>query len=325
MSITIMRKLIITSVVTIALVFAADIAFVAPAGATFPGQNGLIALSAPVADISQIFVMNPDGSGQQQLTQGTAAATDPSISPDGKTVVFNQRTATSNKICAMTTGGANLRTLAASGEWPAFSPDGGQVVFVGKKGLWVMNADGSHRRRLTTLGRDTQALLPTYSPNGKMIVFVAHVFVSHPVPSPKDCCQILAVNASGKHLRRLAYTTMPKYMSDWPTCGVSFSPDGKKIVYSAYTKKVGAVGEVLRVMDAAGSNQRLLPGSHGCTWPCFSPDGQQILCENSHSQVCVERTNGTQRSQLTHISGGVGWAPNWGPQALSRTSAGDTQ
>jgi Tol biopolymer transport system component len=284
-------------------------ALAASAGVTFPGRNGLIAFDARVGGHYQIFVMNPDGSGLRPITHGTADRTEPSISPDGRTIVFVQQNATRGEVRAMTTTGAHQRHLASGWcDWPSFSPNSKQVVFTCKNQVWVMNASGSHQRRLTRLGRTTRVWFPTYSPDGKTIVFVAQLFVSQ--SSPKGRCRILAMNADGSHLRRLAYTTGAGYFSDFPTLGISFSPDGKTIAYGAYTNKGVSF---LRVMNSDGSDQRLLPRSYGFTFPCYSPDGRQILSLNSHSQICLASAAGTHWRRLTRVSGGVDWAPNWGP------------
>jgi Tol biopolymer transport system component len=293
-------------IVACALALAAGVVLAASARATFSGPNGRITF----AHGGEIFVMNPDASGLQQLTSGTADCEAPSISPDGKTIVFVHNTPAGSEIRAMTASGANQRHLATGWcGWPSFSPNGKQVVFTCRGQVWVMNATGSHQRRLTPPRGNTERLFPTYSRDGKTIVFVAQVFVSR--SPPRERCEILAMNFDGSHLRRLAYTTGPDYLSDTPTFGFSFSPDGKKIAYSACT----TTSEVLRVMNADGTDQRLLPRSYGFTFPCYSPDGRQILCVNGHSQVSVARADGSRWRQLTHISGGVGWAPNWGPLA----------
>lgn len=55
-----------------------------PASATFPGGNGKIAYS----DRKQIHVINPDGSGHEQLTFGEKLSRSPAWSPDGSKIAF---------------------------------------------------------------------------------------------------------------------------------------------------------------------------------------------------------------------------------------------
>jgi Tol biopolymer transport system component len=305
------HSIVVASILALAL--AAGLVLAASARATFPGRNGLIAFTARVAGpeqrfgTEQIFVMNPDGSGQKQITHGTSFdASGPSISPDGSIIVFAQWTGNTDEIRAMSTTGADSRHLAtAEAKSVCFSPDGRQVAFTCKHQVWVMNADGSHQRRLTALTGLREAWIATYSPNGKTIVIGATDAANKMGP-----CEILAVNADGSHLRRLASTAEPGSYP-WPARGLSFSPDGKKIAYCVYANKT-ETETLIRVMNADGTNQRLLPHSYGFTEPCYSPDGRQILCLNGHHQISVARVNGTHWRQLTHVSGGVGW-PNWGP------------
>jgi hypothetical protein len=62
------------------------------AEATFPGKNGRIAYASydapfPKGD-SEIYTINPDGSGKTQLTNNNTDDLDPSYSPDGKKIVY---------------------------------------------------------------------------------------------------------------------------------------------------------------------------------------------------------------------------------------------
>jgi TolB protein len=314
------KQAIIVVTCVLGLALAAGLVVAASARATFPGRNGLIAFNSEVAAEEQIFVMNPDGSGLKQITHVTAGtqwgAEEPSISPDGRTIVFVQWIGNTVEIRAMTTTGADSRHLATGQcEDPSFSPDGKQVVFVLHGQIWVMNADGTQQRRLTAFtAAEINAmgiLSPSYSPDGRTIVFATSLW--HDTHSPGNHCEILAMNADGSHLRRLAFTTEADYPGG-TTWGVSFSPDGKTIVYGAHTSKDGFL---VRLMNADGSNQRTLPRSYGFIWPSFSPDGRQILCVNGHHQVSVVNADGTHWRRLTHVAGGVYYlytnAPSWGP------------
>nr|WP_246459589.1 PEGA domain-containing protein [Puniceicoccus vermicola] len=110
----------------------------------------------------------------------------PRVSPDGKSLLFTRyNTSTeSNKIWKMRTDGSEVTELASTGAsndmYPSWSPDGGEIVFASDRGanlekeptrldIWIMNADGSNVRQLTTnSSRDDQ---PVFSPDGDAIYF----------------------------------------------------------------------------------------------------------------------------------------------------------
>ena len=61
---------------------------------------------------------------------------------------------------------------------PRFSPDGQKIAYVssdadGKGDVWVMNADGSAKERITARD-DTYDYFPSWSPDGKRIVFCSN-------------------------------------------------------------------------------------------------------------------------------------------------------
>jgi Tol biopolymer transport system component len=111
---------------------------------------------------SAIWFVRPDGRGLRRLRTGLENVTRPVWSPvasrllltDGKTLMAVN--GDGGKRRTITKLAADSRGIRVDPE-PAWSPDGRQVVFKesrprarGRVDLWIVNADGTHRRRLTS-------------------------------------------------------------------------------------------------------------------------------------------------------------------------------
>ena len=101
----------------------------------------------------------------------------------------------------------------------SLSPDETKLVFDNlgdpQEDLWIMNADGSGRRRLThDLFKDRD---PSWSPDGKEIVFYSD--------RESKGYDIWAIRADGSGLRRLTRFDPPK-----AAMGPAFSHDGKRVL-----------------------------------------------------------------------------------------------
>ena len=101
--------------------------------------------------------MNPDGSGQTNLTNtpGMDEAVDP-WSPDGKKVAIASEIDGQKDIFILNADGSGQVRLTDTpySEWAThWSPDGKQIAFLanrdGVTDIYAMNADGSDVRRLT--------------------------------------------------------------------------------------------------------------------------------------------------------------------------------
>lgn len=121
-----------------------------------------------------IWLMNADGTGQRQLTAGARSNYGPSVSPDGRYVVFvSNRAGGAFNVWRMDADGSNpLRLSSGRGEnFPHVTPDGRSVVYATTGGgqdaaVWKVSIDGGEPVRLTT----RPASWPFVSPDGKSFV-----------------------------------------------------------------------------------------------------------------------------------------------------------
>ena len=86
-----------------------------------------------------------------------------------------------------------------------------------KLDIWVMNADGSNKRRVTNFNKASFA--PYFFPDGKRIIFSSNM----DDPRGRNF-ELYAVNVDGSNLERITYN---EQFDGFPM----FSPDGKKLVF----------------------------------------------------------------------------------------------
>ena len=135
------------------------------ARAVVPGLNGAIAFARTVPGThGEIFVMNPDGSGQTNLTNNPARDFDPAWSPDGTKVAFSSFRGGNREIFVMNADGSGQTNVTNDACWdvdPAWSPDGTRIAFstnrLGDNEIFVMNADGSGQTNLTNAPEEDDA------------------------------------------------------------------------------------------------------------------------------------------------------------------------
>jgi Tol biopolymer transport system component len=180
---------------------------------------------------STVWLIQSDGTGLRRLTQWRNLVLDQpsSFTSDGSQVAFTRNKC--NRILMCTSAARTLaldvssgRLLAQRAEAPVFSPDGRQVAFVSNRDrngqittgsdtedfaaeLYVMNADGSGKTRLTRT-RDRDEETPSWDPSGRRIAFaqVADRFQS----------RVMQINPDGSCMRVLLKNRPHKRDFDFP-------------------------------------------------------------------------------------------------------------
>ncbi|PYQ48589.1 MAG: hypothetical protein DMF59_15565, partial [Acidobacteria bacterium] len=137
-----------------------------------------IAFSSDRAGTSDLYLMNPDGSGVARIVTATGAAWAPAWAPDSRRIAFNcaDSPTSPSDICAINVDGTNfvrLTTDPADDTDASWSRDGASIVFIstrfGSSEILKMNAaDGSG---VTRLSPGTEAHSPDWSLDGRRIAF----------------------------------------------------------------------------------------------------------------------------------------------------------
>ncbi|MEP6880671.1 MAG: thrombospondin type 3 repeat-containing protein [Dokdonella sp.] len=178
-----------------------------------PDGNQVVFVSLQNPHQYSLWTMDADGGNLIRIVDGTnflRQNEDPVYSPDGARIAFTSRRGTSinntnQDIYTAAVDGTDehrLTTDSANDMQPAFSPDGGSIVFISAHDgsaqngeIYTMRVDGSNLRRVTnTLFREIQ---PTFSPDGLHIVFSANSTGS---------LQLYAINRDGSGLRQITDT-----------------------------------------------------------------------------------------------------------------------
>lgn len=256
--------------------------------------------------VSELAVVNPDGSGRRRLTTDGRGYFHPDISPDGQRIVFARLDVNGWGIHVMNADASDVRLLIerAFAGVPAWSPDGSQIAFrsenpgpFGATGrIFIMNADGTGLRQLSPDDPDPNQFFyyddgPTWSPDGSKIAFTR-----------TGALTVINVDGTGM-------TTVPAPLGagepDW-------SPDGTRIAHSAFFDS-----RDIFVSDVDGSLTFRVTSSpdqeNNARW---SPDGRRLVfCRvvDGFFQLFTINPDATGEAKLTANPNAHECTPSWSP------------
>lgn len=223
-----------------------------------------------------VFTINPDGTGEQQVTRPSAGVVDdqPDWSHDGKRIAFQR----------------------CPGEDPC--------------SVWTIRSDGTHARKVKvrcTLGPICDANSPSWMPDGRLIVGLAQGRVH--VHGDADQIERFSVElVDPRHNTQRTIVARDHWTGD--TAEPNVSADGRVIVYkrwNSWTTKPHS-GESLYAISLKGMrHHRLTPwkldaGDH----PVFAPDGKTVFfrsfahTDDKQSDYYTVRLRGRRITRLSH-------------------------
>lgn len=273
---------------------------------------------------SVLWTARADGTGSRRLTRTQdVAEVEPEWSPDGRNIAYSKSEdclADPDGLCmriwTVDADGRNQRRLiplrlpgllanrAVSFYQPTWSPDGQQIAYeqslwrTRRSNLYVMNADGTGRRRLTRL---RNARGPAWSPDGAAIAFMHR-------PERKGSNEIFVLTLATGKIRRLTTSKADERLPQW-------SPDGRRIAYERWD---GEEYEVF-VMNSDGSAQRNLSRRQEVVdgGPVWSPGGELMAFASDRGggspHIYIVRADGSGRASKVRTPALAGYELDWAP------------
>lgn len=249
-----------------------------------------------------IGTVNAAGGKARWLTRDATGGTSPAWSPSGRRIAFiSDGKKEVGQIRLMNADGSGQKRITRGGSYysPTWSPSGQRIAVSGgpvgsdlDQDLYVMDADGTDRRRLTGQAEPCCAEDPSWSPDGRSIVFI----------SAASGDSIWLINADGRGLRQLV---LSGYQPSW-------FPDGKRIVFSWSSGR--SVGYEVRVINTNGTGLKRL--ATNAMEPVLSPNGRKIAFLRDDNQIWIMDSDGSNKRHV--VTTNLGTVPvTWSPSSRS--------
>ena len=298
------RQATVDTGATLAVSFDVGCGPLPPPGAVSSGQLAFV-------KDGQIYLVNSDRTGLVRLTNTGSGVSnaDPAWSPDGRRLAFaSDRRGGAWDIYVMDADGSNVVRRTSTGALnanPTWSPDGRMIAFQGfysyRHDLYLVSADGAETspERLTT----SEGWEPAWSPEGTRIAFVsdsAHYEYTADIFTTSPDGSSITQLTRGYRDGRLTWYRRP-----------SWSPDGRTLALVVCRENPYTAcdpGSGVAVMNADGSELRMLAQASGDAKPTWSPDGRTIVFSSANSIEWI-RADGGERGVIVADGHSPAWRP----------------
>jgi TolB protein len=274
-------------------------ATIAPSAPTPGSSCDPIEISALIGRIvfddgQDVWAVNADGTGSVRLTQEPWREFDPTLSPDGRLIVYRAEPEDYPELWIMNADGSGQRRLSPDGGFPSWSRDGSMLAYApaggdaGRSSIAIMNPDGSGSRSLpgTEFGE-----YPAWSPDGMLIAF----------SSANTGVRLMSIaRVDGSGVVSLADVGEGSHNA--------WSPDGGSLLFASHRDHLDNYRDIY-VMRPDGSDVRRLTHAAGET-PAWSPDGRFILF-SAAGGFGVMRSDGCGETRLPVAGVGFASFPDW--------------
>jgi Tol biopolymer transport system component/DNA-binding winged helix-turn-helix (wHTH) protein len=223
--------------------------------------GGQIVYSSNASVGTDLWLMNPDGTNQRQLTN-TGYNDEPAISSDGRYIVFISNRTGSRQIWRMNADGSNqIQLTNVKGVHAlSISPDGQWVVYRPSHSwdLWRVSIDGGEPVRLTK----NYSVYPSVSPDGKVIACIGKDAQNHR--------KLLIIPfEGGQPLKEFDFAT--PHLS---AVRLQWTPDAKNLIYAASRDRMASL---YKQSCDGGAPKRMVTLNEDDLFDfSYSPDGRYL-------------------------------------------------
>ena len=222
----------------------------------------------------EIYIMNPDGSDQTNLTQHRAKDSAPVWSPTGEQILFVSDRGGVEDLYLMDADGTNVRQVfkkLIGREFPTWSPDGKALAYhrFHTSSIYTASIDGKDETKVA------DGLWPAWSPNGSEIAFMAAKFVwaeNGNLQAPNIRVEIINLRTHVEE--KLLPGKIGMFDPTW-------APDSTQIAFSwTGRQEIGATMGIY-VVNRDGSGLREIIDAEDAVAsvfnPTWSPDGNELI------------------------------------------------